>query len=433
MTIMTDAEAIEYIHSLKRFGSRPGLARVRALLDRLGSPERKLKFIHIAGTNGKGSVTKLCTTALEDAGYSVGMYTSPYLTAFSERIQVQGAEIAGNRLGEWITRLKPMVEEIERDQELGPVTEFELITVLALAHYASVGVDFVTFEVGLGGRLDATNVVTPLVSVITNIGWDHMEVLGNTLGAIAGEKAGIIKPGVPVVTGTRAPEALDVIEGVAREHHSRCVVIDRDFTYERLRYDSSGQDLIFRDQRGDLPLHIKLLGEHQCENAAVAAGALMELQQQGISIPDEAIQSGFARAEWAGRLEVMRRDPLVVIDGAHNTHGVAALVKAVPEYFRYHRLYMVLGILKDKQVDEMLQMLLPLADEVAICAPEYGRASSPDTLAAKVATYGKTPYVGKSVRDAVGWGIAQAKPEDMVLVAGSLYTVAEARAALLDR
>lgn len=419
--------ALDYISSMGRFGSRPGLERMQWVLERIGHPERALRFVHIGGTNGKGSTTAFVHSILQAAGYSTGMYTSPYLDSFTNRIGAGGRDIAADQLADVVTRLKPLFDEIN-DSPLGPITQFEVTTLIALAYYQEQGVDCVAWEVGLGGRLDATNVVTPMVSVITNIGLDHTEILGDTLEKIAAEKAGIIKPGTPLVTAVETEEAWDVIRARAEQLGSPTWRLGSGFHYRRTEWSLQGQSFNYWDDGISLSgLRTSLLGEHQCRNAATAIAAVRRLSLQGMRVSEEAIRQGISRTLWPGRLEIMREEPLVLVDGAHNPHGTRILERAITDYFADKRIIMVLGILKDKERAQMFSHLLPHASRVIFTAPQYGRATDPDTLLKEAASYQVPASSSSTVANAIDQALAVTGKDDVLLIAGSLYTVSEAR------
>lgn len=419
--------AIAYISSFGRFGSRPGLERMQWMLEKMGRPEAGQRFIHVGGTNGKGSTTALIHNVLQAAGYRVGMYTSPYLDAFTNRIGADGKDIDTAALVTLVERLQPHFDAINQSS-LGPITQFEVTTLLALAYYQELDLDFVVWEVGLGGRLDATNVVNPLVSVITNIGLDHTEILGETLPQIAAEKAGIIKRGIPVVTAVKEREALDVIQATAADLCAPLFRLEHEFTYKRNQFTLEEQSFDYVDQQLELKdLRIQLVGAHQCQNAATALAVINQLQQQGFSIDEQACRVGLATTRWPGRLEVMSKQPLIIIDGAHNPHGTLALQQALQEYFPNKRISMVLGILKDKERSEMLAHLLPQASSVVFAAPSYGRATEPELLLQDASLHQIPAATAESVAEAIDVALAELAPEEILLVAGSLYTVSEAR------
>lgn len=419
--------ALAYISSFGRFGSRPGLERMQWVLDQLGHPEAGLKFIHVAGTNGKGSTTVLIHNILQAAGYRVGMYTSPYLESFTNRIGAEGRDIQTEALVSLVERLRPHFEAVNQSN-LGPITQFEVTTLLALAYYQELGLDFVVWEVGLGGRLDATNVVTPLISVITNVGYDHTEVLGETLGQIAAEKAGIIKPKIPVVTAVQREEPLTVIEETAANLQAPLYRLGHEFTYNRNWFTLDEQSLDYSDAHLQLAdLRLQLMGAHQCQNAATALAVISQLRQNGYAITEQACREGLATTRWPGRLEVMRKQPLVLVDGAHNPHGTLALQQALQEYFPEQKISMVLGILQDKERAEMFSHLLPYASRVIFAAPNYGRATDPQVLLREAAEYQIPATTAANVAAAIEQAMAELADNEVLLIAGSLYTVSEAR------
>lgn len=422
---MQYAEALDYIHGLQRFGSRLGLERISRLLEAAGHPEEELRVIHVAGTNGKGSVTAMVTAILRAAGYSVGMYVSPFLEEFRERIQMDGECISEADLAHWAELLRPLAERM--GQECGEYpTEFEFVTLVALCYYAARRVDLAVLEVGLGGRYDATNVVSdPVACVISNIALDHTDRLGKTLGEIAFEKAGIVKAGRPVVTGAREEEALRVIAQACEERDAPLYVAGRDFSWQERHCDYRGQSIDLHGLRGYYPdLRLSLLGRHQQSNAACAVAALEAGGLQGID--EMAIRRGLETCRWPGRLEVLGQHPLVVIDAAHNPDGVAALTRALP-LFPYRRLVAVLGILKDKDAESMVAALAPRADVLIATAPTGSRAGRPERIAGLARPYTGKVWAEADITSALKMALAEAGPEDMVLVAGSIYLVGPAR------
>lgn len=461
-------KALEWIHGIGRFGMNPGLKRITALLERLGNPHHSLRFLHVAGTNGKGSTAVMAATILEEAGYRVGLYTSPYLVSFTNRMAVNGVEISPAELVELVSLVRPLVEDIARDTSLGQPTEFEVVTVLGFLFFARQKPDLVVLEAGLGGRLDATNVIRPGACVITNISLEHTAVLGSTIEAIAREKAGIIKAGAPAITASLDRAAVEVIAAACREKSVPLYRVlppgvekVRDFALFEGNSDGSG-DMCYGStfycnrvvteagQRFSYcginknfdRLFIPLLGEHQCLNAATALTALEVLEAaQGVlscpggklSFTGDAVRRGLARVRWPGRLEVLRREPLIVLDGAHNPAAVRLLARALPEHFPGRRLVLVLGILADKDRSAMLADLLPLADRVVATESSIPRACPAEKLAEDIRRLFSAPHrvtFHKSVGPALEEALQLASPEDLILVTGSLYTVSEARSYL---
>ncbi|MBT9171762.1 MAG: Folylpolyglutamate synthase [Syntrophomonadaceae bacterium] len=427
---MNYQEALAWIHSLYRFGSKPGLERIADLLKRLGDPHQLLRSAHITGTNGKGSTAAFLAALLSAHGLRVGLYTSPYLESFTNRMAVDGRDVAEDELVDLVKKVRPHVAEIA-DSAFGQPTEFEVITAMAFDYFAACLPDWVVVEVGLGGRLDATNVIMPEVAVITNIGLEHTQVLGDTVEQIAFEKAGIIKQGVPVVTAADKPEALAVLEKTARKRGSRLLAVGREVQIESAGTTLDGQIFNYQSPWRELKgLSIGLLGRHQLVNAASALAALECLPS--VPISEAAVRRGLAAARWPGRLEIYSRNPLVLVDGAHNVDGALALRRALTELLDGRKLYLVLGILADKAVEEMLSLLAPLATAGLLATrPDNVRAADPYVVAELARAYTRaTVQVTPNVPAALEAALSAAKPEEAVCVAGSLYTVSEACAVL---
>ena len=436
-------DALEWIHSLGRFGIKPGLERVLALLEMLGNPQQRIRFVHIGGTNGKGSTAAMLASVLRTAGYSIGLYTSPYLLSFTNRMAVNGSDIDHRDLVNLVDRIRPMVETISKDPDLGDMTEFEVVTVLALTFFAEQEVDLVILEVGLGGRLDATNVVTPLLSIITNISLEHTEILGSTIEAIATEKAGIIKRERPLLTAAEDERALSVFE-------ARCAALEAPMT--RIyptpgdsgglpsaipvavlqKITAAGQIFSYNGLSLQLEdLFIPLRGAYQLNNAATALAALEMLAKNGFTVNENDLREGLAKTEWPGRLELLRREPLLIMDGAHNPAAMEKLAEAIPSYFTYRRLILVIGMLADKDTAAMLGSILPLADSVIFTKPLLPRAADPDDIARFAADHFSLQNNYQVVHDhgeALERALDMADPEDAILVTGSLYTVSDIRA-----
>ena len=409
---MTYREAIEYLQGIRLFGQQLGLEATRAFLSQLGNPQDGLRFIHIAGTNGKGSVAALTSAALTAAGYRTGMYTSPHLVSFCERFQIDGNMISEADAVRWVEKLRPLL-----DAKSGPraLTFFEAVTAMALGYFKEQGVEVVVWETGLGGKLDATNVVTPLVSVITNIGFDHMQYLGQTLQEIAGEKAGIIKPGVPVVTVARG-EALQVIGEVARQNDAPVMLP----VGARVREDEHGQEVAVDGKIFWIPL----LGPHQVTNCATAVAAL---RASGLKLSDEQIREGFRKARWPGRFQVI--DGKVVLDGAHNEPAARELAAALAQRFEGKRLALVLGVLRDKQYRQVCEWLAPLAEKIFCVPVNSERRCEPEELAAVCRKVNPGAVVSVCVDVAEGYRRAMATG-DVVVITGSLFLVGEAMSRL---
>lgn len=422
-------ETLAWIHSIARFGMNQGLERIEKLLDLLGNPHRSCKYLHIGGTNGKGSTAAFAAAMLEESGYRVGLYTSPYLVEFTNRMAINGQDIPRKRLVELVRKIKPLVEKIAADPALGQPTEFEVVTALAFCYFAGESPDIVVLEVGLGGRLDATNVVEPLVTAIATISLEHTQVLGNTVEEIAREKAGIIKGGAPVVTQAGGA-ALPVLENACREKKVPLYQLGRDFHAEINTRNIEGQTFNYHGlSRNYNDLNIPLLGDYQVNNAALAIAAGELLCRNGFSIPEAALRAGLKKTRWPGRLEVVRRSPLVVIDGAHNLEAFQGLRRGVRQTFQYDRLIMVLGILSDKAAQNILSEILPLADRLILTKPNSPRSADPYELEKIVREMmpGLPCDISPEIPAAMNLALKQSEKGDLVLVAGSLYLVSDAR------
>jgi dihydrofolate synthase/folylpolyglutamate synthase len=439
---MNYEEAVQYIHNTVKFGSKLGLTNITELLKRLGDPHKKFPSVHVAGTNGKGSVTSMTTSILHQAGYKVGMFISPYLERFTERIQVNFQEIPGEELALLVEQVKVQVDAMVRDGHNHP-TEFEIVTTLGFLWFAKQKVDIAVVEVGLGGRLDSTNVINPLVSVITSISFDHTRVLGNTLSDIAFEKGGIIKPGVPVVSYPQQAEAEKVIKRLAAERGCSYYGISPDQIRE-IDTALSVQHFDFTFQgRTWKSLAVHLPGKHQQLNAACAITAIQVLKEKGFNITDEILYAGLNQARWPGRLEVMGENPIIMLDGAHNPSGAQALVDAIRLYFHDKQIYLILGVLHDKDVSGVTNILCSIADRVIVTKPDSHRATSPEELATVVARHHSNVTISQSVSEAINlateWVKADEDKKDgncnetidkVIIISGSLYLVGEARTIL---
>ncbi len=406
-----------------------GLERTAWILRAVGNPERRYPSVHIAGTKGKGSTAACLASVLAAAGYRVGLYTSPHLHTFRERIQIAGRPIDPELFADLTAELATANAALLAERpDWGEATAFELATALALLAFARAAVDVAVVEVGLGGRLDATNVLLPEVAAITSISYDHTQILGNTLAEIAREKAGIIKPGRPVVSAPQPSEAEAVIARLAVERGAALLRGGRDWTVEGIPARFS-----FRGPGGGLRnLRLALRGAHQVENAGVALAVVQLLRERGLSIPEAAVRSGLAEVWWPGRLEVLRERPLVVVDGAHNVDSAERLAQALRAEFTWRRLVVILGIARDKDIPGIVRALAPLADEVIAVASHSPRAAAPERILAAVGEVMPNipAHATGSVAAALHAARGRAQPDDLILLTGSLYAVAEARETL---
>jgi len=395
------------------------LDRMFALMESLGSPQTKYPVIHVAGTKGKGSTSALCAAGLQAAGYTVGLYTSPHLLDYVERIQINGAPISHEQLIDLVEEIKPFVAKIEK------LTTFEITTALAFMAFAKHGVSAAVFEVGLGGRLDATNIVTPKVSVITSLSYDHMAVLGNTLALIAGEKAGIIKPGVPVVSSPQKDEAWGVLERVARENNAELKLVGKDVKFELIESSLDGQE--FRIQNSREAFKIPLLGSHQIENAATAYTAL---KASGIPITDQQIQKGFSQVKWSARFEVVRRDPPVIFDSAHNQDSFAKLSETLQTYFPDKMVYLIFGASEDKNIPGMFAELKSKIKKIIVTRADHPRALEVERIQQLAEQAGAESEAVTPVKSALARALELSSQDgSIVLSAGSMFVTAEVMSA----
>lgn len=427
---MNYTEAMNYITNTAKFGSNYGLERTEKILELLGEPHKKLKCIHIAGTNGKGSTTAMLAEILKEAGYKVGMYTSPFLEEFEERIQINGVNISKEDLSSLVTRVAQVVDKVI---ELGydHPTEFEIITCVMFLYFYEMKVDYAVVEVGLGGRLDSTNVITPVLSIITSISYDHMKILGDTLGEIAREKAGIIKPSVPVVVYPQEEESLKVIRSISEERKSKLVEVPAHCVELKRQNDNNTnnftQKLLIKTDEKNYDIELSLLGKHQLLNCAVVVFAAEELIKQGVKISTEYILKALKKVKWPGRLEVMKSEPLVVIDGAHNIDGIRKLTESVDMYFSYENMILILGILADKQVKEMINTIVPKANKVIAVTPNSYRAELASELAEEIKMLNPHVEVIEDYSQAFKRALSYCSTNDLLLISGSLYMIGDMR------
>lgn len=431
---MNYKEALEYIHGTYKFGSKLGLENTLYLLNLLGNPHKDLRVIHVAGTNGKGSTSSYISTILKEAGYKVGLYTSPYLEEFTERIRINGDNISKDRLAEVTAIVKEKIGEMVRAGKNHP-TEFEVVTCIAFYYYAEENVDFLVLEVGLGGRLDSTNVVEdPLLSVITPIEYDHTEYLGETIEEIAYEKAGIIKEGGLVLSYPQKPEVAGILENLSRERDSRLFTMD----FSSLVIDKSNiEEQVFSVKilgRTYENVGIQLTGIHQLYNACMALGVIEILRDhRGITIGDEAVYKGLYNTKWPGRFEVLHRQPLIIIDGAHNLHGARSLRKNIEGLLKDYRINFVVGMLEDKDVGAVLEDLIPLMNKVIVTQPNNPRAMAAEDLYKMLKGFAKESYSYKTIGEAIQAALDMTGRDEALIFAGSLYMIGEVRSILKNK
>lgn len=417
---MNYESAMEYIHAVQWVGHKPGLTRTRTLLAALGDPHKQLKFVHVAGTNGKGSTAAMLASCLRAAGYHVGLYTSPFINRFNERIQVDGEQIGDEELVRLVEKIKPAA-----DAMTDVPTEFEIITALGMLYFAEKHCDIVVLEVGLGGTLDSTNVIdAPECAVITALGMDHVKELGPTIADIASAKAGIIKEGCPVVSYGGVPEADAVIEKKAAEMYAPLTVVD----FNKLRYDGGNLDEVTFDFDGLDGIKLPLIGSYQPKNAAVAITTLRVLRKNGWNIPEEAIRQGLETVSWPGRFELLRHSPAFLLDGSHNAHGMRATVQSLRDRFPGEKFVFLVSIMADKDVSEMLALLEPLAKQFVTVAAHTPRAMPAETLAERIRAAGFSAEAAPTIEDGVARAL-ELGGNGPVCALGTLYFSGDVRQA----
>lgn len=437
----TYEEAVNWITELIPFGIKPGLRRMEYMMEHLGHPHRRLKFIHVAGTNGKGSTCAYISQVLIQSGYDVGTFNSPYITKYTDRIQLNGTDIPEQTVKEIVNRLKPISDELAQT-ELGAPTSFEITTALALVYFAQYAYpDFVVMETGLGGRLDCTNIIFPIISVITNIGHDHMDILGDSLEKIAIEKAGIIKAGVPVVSSVEQPELIELLEGIASSKRSTIYQANKAYSFEltsvrldELAFSFTGP---FRTIN---PLTISLNGEHQVNNAALAIMTLEVLRQYyAVIIEDEHLLAGLVNTRWPGRLEQVHQNPRIVIDGAHNPEGAETLAKALSSIYTYRKLHFMMGMLSTKNHSDYLWHILPIVDTLIVTEPVFRKKMDAhllfelvEQLKSSRAKPDLQVIVQPDWKEALHTLKELTSEDDLAVVSGTLYLISDVRSWILN-
>ncbi len=412
-------DSIDYLYGLQKYGIKFGLNSTESMLERLGNPHRRLRCIHVGGTNGKGSTAAILSSILTRHGFRVGLYTSPHLVRFTERFRINDEEVSMSAILPVFEQIRSVINETE------PPTFFEVVTSLGLTYFAKEEVDWAVIEVGMGGRLDATNVIRPLAAVITNVSYDHQEFLGTNLAAIAREKAGIIKDGIPVVTGARQPLVQGILKATCFRHAAPLYCLGSDF---KVRRNPDGTFQYQGIRRRWPSLNVGLRGGHQFQNTALALACLEVLEQDhALALNETSVQEGLERVHWPARLEVLQEKPLVILDGAHNPQGAEALRDALKHSFKYTKLHLVLGIMADKDIKGILRRLLPLAETAIFTQPRYTRAADPEELKRLARPYLKKHYVIKDPAAAIEQAKQLADPDDAICIAGSLYFAGEVK------
>lgn len=426
---LTIEEAIEWIHSRLAFGSRPGLDRIEALLALVENPEKKVPTIHVAGTNGKGSTVSYLRAFIQETGLTVGTFTSPYIESFNERIAIDGKAIPDEDLVILVEQIQPLVAQLDQQEAVSGITEFEILTALGLMYFVEKKVDVAVIEVGLGGLLDSTNVVEPMLTAITTIGMDHTDILGDTLEEIAAQKAGIIKTGIPVVTGNIHSQALEVIEAQAQEKQAQTYRFNQEYEVAYHNPDPQwGEIFDFYNEAGKLTeLKTSLLGQHQIENAGVAIQIFyLFCQLKSLPFKEKEVRDGLKKTFWPARMERMSAEPLIILDGAHNEHAMKRLVENMKREFKNYHINILFSALETKDISKMLEQLLEIPNsEITLTSFEYPKALD------LAKNYQNVDESRITVASLWQFGLAdlleRTSSEDLILVTGSLYFVSEVR------
>lgn len=420
---MNYKEALDYIHGALKFGSKLGLNNITKLLELMGNPHKKLKYVHVAGTNGKGSTSAFISNILIQSGLKVGMFTSPYLERFTERIRVNNLEIEEKHMAKIVKTIKEKIEIITKDGGNHP-TEFEIVTALGFQYFFETNCDIVVLEVGLGGRFDSTNVIdVPEVAVITTINYDHMAQLGTTLPGIAFEKAGIIKKDGDVVIYPQVQSVEEVFSKICEQRSARLNWVD----FSQIGYTEFSIDGQSFSYNGYEDIKISMLGPHQIRNAVVAIKTAEVLREKGYIISDQALLKGLLNTRWPGRLEVVNKKPLFLIDGAHNAEGARSLYNALNDYFPGKKKTFIIGVLKDKKYIDIIESILPIADKIITVTPNSERALPAEETANIIKSYCKDVWASDTIEEAIQKSIEISEPESIICAFGSLYYIGEVR------
>lgn len=427
-------EALQFIHESHKFGMRLGLDNIKKLLELLGNPQNNLKIIHVAGTNGKGSTCSFISSILKESGYKVGLYTSPFLETFTERIRVNGENISEEEVGKIVSLIKEKIEIMVSEGYSYP-TEFEIVTAMAFYYYNQEKVDFVALEVGLGGRYDATNVIDkPVVSAITSISLDHTGILGDTLAKIAFEKGGIIKENCPTIVYPQQEEASEVIKNICAEKKSK--YIECDFKNIEIKSSNINSQIYNCNINGKelRDLEIKLIGDHQIKNSIVALNVIEYLNDIKITnISEENIRKGLLGTKWPGRIEKISENPMFIIDGAHNEEGAKSLANSIDKYFENKNKILVIGMLEDKDIDSVLDLLIPKFNKVITTTPDNPRAIDANKLKEKIERYNIEVTCKPNIKEAVDYALEMSNKDDVIISAGSLYMIGNVRTIIVNK
>lgn len=432
---MNFKQAEEYLLSFTDYEKIPGIAytaanydlrRMEKLLGLLGRPHLGRKTVHIAGTKGKGSTAAMISSILMTAGYRTGLYTSPHLLTIRERSTVDGEKISEDEFARLVSRIQPLVDEVDANAEFGRMTTFEILTAVVFSFFKEHGAHFQVLEVGLGGRLDATNVARGDVCVITSISLDHTAVLGKSIEKIAAEKAGIIKEGSVVVNFPQESGVMEVIRSSCKQLRARLIQVGMDITWNRSWGDTSIQWLLIKGQHDEYNVGLPLLGDFQIVNAAAAVASAEALADQGLLLTKENVQSGLNRVSWPGRLQIISQEPYIILDGAHNANSMNKLVGSIKKYFNFEHCFVIFGSSLDKDIKGMATEMAELTGDIIITSSKHPRAARKEDIAPAFEAHDACITEAENVADAISYALSRAKRNDLILVTGSLFVVAEA-------
>ena len=418
--------SIKWLYSFEKFGIKLGLDRITHICKKLGNPQNNYKTIHVGGTNGKGSVCKILGSILNVDGYKVGIYLSPHLQRFSERFIINNEEISKEEVVNLVEKIRPIIDEMI-NYENTP-TFFEIVTAMAFQYFSDKKVDYAIIEVGLGGRFDATNIVKPEISVITNVSLEHQKILGKTIEKIAFEKSGIIKEKVPMITGAKG-KALNVIKKITTENNSIITIINNK-SWKKIKGGVDWQEFEIIGSLKNYIIKTSLIGSFQGENIAISINAIEALQMKGLYISEDSIFEGIEKSSNPGRMEIIDFEPMILVDGAHNIAAMNLLKNTLENDFVYDRLILIIGVLSDKNVKEILDIITPISDIIILTKSTNKRASDP--LKLKEMINKKEVVIKKKIPDAVDYAKKISKKQDLILITGSLFTVGEAQSHLYN-
>jgi dihydrofolate synthase/folylpolyglutamate synthase len=431
---MNYKQAESYLYNFVNFENIPGidytahlynLNHIIELLHRIGNPHLNRATIHIAGSKGKGSIASMISRVLTCAGYKTGLYTSPHLHTLRERIQINGEPISERHFTHTVEELKPSIDAMQLNPSFRNFTFFEILTVLAFAYFSKLLAEIQVLEVGLGGRLDATNVVSPDICIITPVGLEHTQILGDTVPKIAYEKAGIIKKGSVVISSPQLPQGMKVLRDVSKHHQARFIETDKVATWHKISHDLNHQEILVRTELAEYPLVIPLLGDYQLENAATALVAIENLISKGFNISRDSINNGFKSVMWPGRFQILHKRPIVLVDGAHSVESIQRLVQSIKHYLKYRKLYLVVGLSGDKDMAGIVKQLVSLSPRVVATRSDHPRALAPSLIADEFNHHDISTIVTESTQDAVKKAMKEADKEDLICITGSLFVVSE--------